>query len=366
MIRKIAKILMIIAVVIVSFVCIVLLFLNFWPGIGKVPDKKAKEEYARRTEYFYDGSFHNQKDVPVMSVEQDVKSDRLKPKGQIPVIKSEHVDRGQTGKLYVTWLGHSSILVQMGEKNILIDPVFSKYSSPVGFTGVKRFSEVPIKTEDFPDIDILLLSHDHYDHLDYKTIKKIDEKVSTYVVPLGVESYLKGWGIDESKIKNMAWYEELNFGDLVVTATPAKHYTGRNPFKRNVAWWCGYHLRDSYHTVYYSGDGGYCDNFEEIHEKLPPIDLALMECGQYGKGWPNIHMFPEETVTAVKELDAKWFIPVHWGAYSICYNSWDDSVVRSSVEAENKGVCQATPKIGERVDYDDIASYTEHWWEGIE
>ena len=156
MIRKIAKILMIIAVVIVSFVCIVLLFLNFWPGIGKVPDKKAKEEYARRTEYFYDGSFHNQKDVPVMSVEQEVKSDRLKPKGQIPVIKSEHVNRGQTGKLYVTWLGHSSILVQMGEKNILIDPVFSKYSSPVGFTGVKRFSEVPIKTEDFPDIDILL------------------------------------------------------------------------------------------------------------------------------------------------------------------------------------------------------------------
>ena len=366
MLKKIAKIIMISVVAIVIFICLVFAFLYFWPSIGRLPDKNMQKEYAARTPYFYDGTFHNQNDVSLLSPEKEEKSDRLKPKGTIPVIKSENVPAGENGKLYVTWLGHSSILVQMGEKNILIDPVFSKYSSPVGFAGVKRFSQVPIEFEDFPDIDILLISHDHYDHLDYKTIKRLDDKVNTYVVPLGLESYLMGWGIDQSRIKTMSWYDEYDKDGLKITATPSKHYTGRNPLKQNASWWCGFHLDDGYHTVYYSGDGGYCENFKEINEKLGDVDLALMECGQYGKGWPNIHMFPEETVKAVSDIGADWFIPVHWGAYCICYNDWDDSVIRSLKESERLSINEATPKIGERVDFDDIEKYNEHWWEDVD
>ena len=366
MLKKIAKIIMISVVAIVIFICLVFAFLYFWPSIGRLPDKNMQKEYASRTPYFYDGTFHNQNDVSLLSPEKEEKSDRLKPKGTIPVIKSENVPAGENGKLYVTWLGHSSILVQMGEKNILIDPVFSKYSSPVGFAGVKRFSQVPIEFEDFPDIDILLISHDHYDHLDYKTIKRLDDKVNTYVVPLGLESYLMGWGIDQSRIKTMSWYDEYDKDGLKITATPSRHYTGRNPLKNNASWWCGFHLNDGYHTVYYSGDGGYCENFKEINEKLGDVDLALMECGQYGKGWPNIHMFPEETVKAVSDIGADWFIHVHWAAYCICYNDWDDSVIRSLKESERLSINEATPKIGERVDFDDIEKYNEHWWEDVD
>lgn len=358
---SIISILVFLAVVVLA----VILFLNFWPSVGKLPDKSMQEDYTRRTEYFSDGSFSNQASDPVVTAESEEKSDRMKPKDKIPVVKSESVPDGEKGKLYVTWLGHSSILVQMNGKNILIDPVFSKYSSPVSFAGVKRFSEVAIEPEDLPHLDAVLISHDHYDHLDYETIKKINDKTDRYIVPLGVESYLIGWGVDSEKITNMAWYEEIMLDDIKVVATPSKHYTGRNPLKRNASWWCGFYLNDDSHTLYYSGDGGYCDNFKEIKEKLGDIDLALMECGQYGKGWPWIHMFPEQTVQAVEDLDAKWFIPVHWGAYCICYNAWDDSVIRSIAESEKKGINEATPKIGERVDFDDIASYNEHWWEGI-
>ena len=348
------------------FILAVILFLNFWPAVGKLPTKSMQADYAHRTQYFVDGCFTNQEPSPVVTTESEVKSKRMKPKGDIPVVKSASIPDGEKGKLYVTWLGHSSVLVQMNGKNILIDPVFCDHSSPVGFAGPKRFSELPIEPENLPHLDAVLISHDHYDHLDYKTLREINDKVDRYIVPLGVESYLIGWGIESEKITNMAWYEETALDDIRIAATPSKHYTGRNPLKRNASWWCGFYLADDSHKLYYSGDGGYCDNFKEIKEKLGEPDLALMECGQYGKGWPWIHMFPEQTVQAVNDLGAKWFIPVHWGAYCICYNSWDDSVIRSLEESEKAGVNEATPKIGERVDFDDIASYNEHWWEGIE
>lgn len=348
------------------FILAVILFLNFWPAVGKLPTKSMQADYAHRTQYFVDGCFTNQEPSPVVTTESEVKSERMKPKGDIPVVKSASIPDGEKGKLYVTWLGHSSVLVQMNGKNILIDPVFCDHSSPVGFAGPKRFSELPIEPENLPHLDAVLISHDHYDHLDYKTLREINDKVDRYIVPLGVESYLIGWGIESEKITNMAWYEETALDDIRIAATPSKHYTGRNPLKRNASWWCGFYLADDSHKLYYSGDGGYCDNFKEIKEKLGEPDLALMECGQYGKGWPWIHMFPEQTVQAVNDLGARWFIPVHWGAYCICYNSWDDSVIRSLEESEKAGVNEATPKIGERVDFDDIASYTEHWWEGIE
>ena len=358
----IMSILIFLAVVVLA----VILFFDFWPAVGKLPDKSMQKDYKSRTEYFSNGSFSNQYSDPVVTAQSEEKSDRMKPKGKIPVVRSDLILDGEENKVYVTWLGHSSILVQMNGKNILIDPVFSKYSSPVGFAGVKRFSELAIEPENLPHLDAVLISHDHYDHLDYETIKKINDKTDRYIVPLGVESYLIGWGVESDKITNMAWYEETMLDDIRVVATPSKHYTGRNPLKRNASWWCGFYLDDDSHTVYYSGDGGYCENFKEIKEKLGDIDLALMECGQYGKGWPWIHMFPEQTVQAVEDLGAKWFIPVHWGAYCICYNAWDDSVIRSLAESEKKGINEATPKIGERVDLDDIASYKEHWWEGIE
>lgn len=365
-VRKMLKVLIFIIVFFIVIILVGLLFINFWPGIGQVPNSKMKSTYSDRTEFFDGEKFTNRtENISQLVSEKDVSGARLTTEN-IPVIKSENVENGQKGKLFVTWLGHSSILVQLGEMNILIDPVFSEYASPVQFVGPKRFSEVPIDYDDMPLIDVMLISHDHYDHLDYGSIKKLDEKVKHYIVPLGVESYLEGWGVDEKKISNIAWYEDIEIEDITFTATPAQHYTMRNPLKQNVSWWCGYFFKDEYHSVYYSGDGGYSDGFKEIAEKMDQIDLGLIECGQYGKGWPYIHMFPEQTVQAVNDLKPKWTIPVHWGAYCICNNDWDDSIKRFSELATKEGIDYSTPLIGERVDYDYIDQYKDAWWENIE
>ncbi len=360
------KILLVLVLVVFIFALGGMLFLNFWPGIGRVPDENKRQTYADRTEYYDGNAFRNKNtDIAQLADSKDIKGSRLKPTDTIPVVKNEKIEEGEEGKLFVTWMGHSTSLVQLGTKNILIDPVFSKYASPVQFVGPKRFSEVPVEYEDMPTIDIMLISHDHYDHLDYKTIKELDYKVKHYIVPLGVESYLEGWGVDAEKITNMAWYENITIDNIEFTATPSQHYTMRNPLHQNVSWWCGYYFKDDYHSVYYTGDGGYCDDFKEISENVGNIDLALLECGQYGKGWPFIHMFPEQAVQAVCDLNPKWTIPVHWGAYCICNNDWDDSIIRFTGCADMKNLQYATPLIGQRVDYDLINEFNEEWWLNI-
>lgn len=361
--RKVLKTMVIVICVFVLLALFIVLGLRFYPSIGKVPSKEQQKNYAEKTEFFYDGQFHNQNKVLVTSSATDKKGDELIPKKSIPLVKSTEILQGEEGKLYVSWLGHSSSLVQLGTKNILIDPVFSNRSSPVSFAGPKRFSEVPIEPNNLPNIDILLISHDHYDHLDYKVIKSIDDKVNTYVVPLGVESYLTGWGISEDKIKTVAWYDEIDVQGIKLVSTPSQHFTARNPFHSNATWWCGYYFADESHSVYYSGDGGYYEVFEELNARFGKIDLALIECGQYGNGWPAIHMFPEQTVKAAEELDAEWYIPVHWAAYCICNNNWDDSIIRFTDEADKRGISYATPLIGERVDFDIISEYKQKWWE---
>lgn len=364
--RKIGKIIARIGCGITLIALAVIAFLNLWPGVGKRPGKQDKKDYANRTKYIKNGKFKNIRDnLPLMTGAQRKRAKRLKPKERIRTQQWDSVPQGKEGKLNVIWLGHSSSLVQMGEKNVLIDPVLTEYSSPVSFVGVKRFADVPIDPDHMPHIDVMLISHDHYDHMDYETIKKMDKKVAAYVVPLGLETYLKGWGIDENKIHNLAWWEETETAGIHFTATPAQHFSGRNPLDSSVAWWCGFCFSDGKHTVYYSGDGGYSDSFKEIGEKFD-IDLALLECGQYDKAWAYCHMFPEETAQAFQDIKADYFIPIHWGAFCICNHAWDDSITRVTNEVERLGLNIATPEIGELVEYDKIESYREEWWREVE
>lgn len=356
------KILLGIAIAFVLIIVCVILFLLLWPGVGRHPGKRDYLDYEARTQYVADGKFQNiENNLPVMTAKQSEKSDRLKPSERIKTKKWENVPNGEKGELNVIWLGHSSSLVQLGNKNILIDPVLSEYSSPVSFTGVRRFSDVPIDSEHMPYIDVMLISHDHYDHLDYETIKAMDDKVGAYVVPLGVEAYLKGWGVDEGKIHNMAWWEEEKVSDISITATPAHHFSNRNPLFSSATWWCGFCFTDGVHTVYYSGDGGYTDSFKEIGDRFD-IDLAILECGQYDVAWAYSHMFPEETVEAFIDVKAEYFIPVHWGTFCICNHAWDDSIIRVTSKAAELNLNIATPQIGELVRYDLIDSYKEEWW----
>jgi L-ascorbate metabolism protein UlaG (beta-lactamase superfamily) len=363
MLKIIGKILIVLIIVIFLAVVSGLLFLWFYPSVGKLPDEQEKKVFAEKTALYYDGSFHNENEVSVMTGEGYPSSPRRKPKTNIVAETPELLYEADEDSLTYTWIGHSSFLLQLGSKNILADPVLGKTSSPVSFAGPHRFSNVPITAEEMPEIDILLLSHDHYDHMDYGTVKDVRSKVKLFVVPLGVESILRGWGVDNDRICALGWWESTEIDGTIVTLTPSRHFTGRNPLKGNSTFWGGYFIDNGKHKVYYTGDGGYYDIFGRVREKLGAPDLMIAECGQYDPAWAEIHMFPEETVQAAQDAGAKWLIPVHWGTFCICNHAWDDPIIRVTEKASEEGINIATPRIGQTVEYEHIDSFNEPWWE---
>jgi L-ascorbate metabolism protein UlaG (beta-lactamase superfamily) len=360
------KVILIIALIVVILALIVLLFLNFYPFVGKTPDKGERVELEKRSKHYSDGQFHNENEVTTMTGKAYPSSDRKIPKTLLHAEKPSLLMDPHPGDLSFTWMGHSSFLLQMGTTNILVDPVFSSRSSPVQFAGPRRFSELPLTADELPDIDVLFISHDHYDHLDYHLIRQIKDRVGAMIVPLGVNTILRGWGVDAEKITALDWWESVEINGVTYTLTPSQHFTGRNPLKGNSTLWGGLYLDNGLHRVYYTGDGGYNDVFKNVGERLGAPDLMIAECGQYDTAWAKIHMFPEETVQAGIDAGAEWLIPVHWGSFSICNHAWDDSIRRVTTAAENGNLLIATPQIGQTVDYSNIASYTEHWWEAYD
>ena len=369
--RKWVKVLLIIGSVIVALIIAAIIFLTFWKPFGGKASQEDKENYASRATN-YDGKiFHNEHDFDLLADVDDnaddgVISDKgVVPEDAIPIIKPEYNDKLSVSDLQITWFGHSSLMIQIHSMNILVDPVFSDRSSPVSFVGSKRFSEVPISAEDLPELDVVIISHDHYDHLDYNTIKKIDSKVKKYIVPLGVENHLERWGISKDKIQNMAWWEETNVDGLTIACTPAKHYSGRSINDSYNTLWASWVLKDEYHQIFESGDTGYDNHFEEIVEKYGKFDLALMDCSQYDLRWPNVHMNPEESFKAAKTLQADYVMPIHWSTFALANHPWDDPVERYIEAAKNDTMTVITPLIGEIVRGDQLDSYQEHWWENV-
>lgn len=286
--------------------------------------------------------YENEQSVSLFGVYEDPYIQRRgsgnpRPSQPVPAAEPSFRRQFEQGKLYFSWLGHSSVFLHMQEQNILIDPVFSTYTSPVPFAGPKRFPGRKPNPDDFPEIDLVLVTHSHYDHLDRKTICSLDAQVKRYVVPEGVGAILKRFGIAADKITELIWYESCCQKGLEVSLVPSQHGSGRNPFAMKDSLWGGFLLRSKDHTVYHSGDGGYAGHFSKIHEKYGDIDLAVMECGQYNKKWHAVHMFPEESVQACRNLHAKLAVPVHWGAYVLSDHAWDDPPKRFSQRAEELG-----------------------------
>ena len=365
-IKMILKIILVILAAVAVIVVLGLLFVNFYPSIGRLPDKETRARYAAITSLFYDDQFHNENETTLMTEGRGASSDRRTPAGMIKAEKPTYEEHAAPGELTFTWFGHSSFMLQMGDRNILADPVLGKYSSPVTFTGVKRYSECPVTADTLPPIDVLFISHDHYDHLDYATLKKLDAKTGHYIVPLGVDVILESYGISSDKITALYWWESTDIDGINYTLTPAQHFTGRNPLKGNRTLWGGLFMKDDVHTVYYTGDGGYYDVFSQVYDRLGASDLIIAEDGQYDAAWSSIHMMPEETVQAAMDAHSTWLIPVHWGTFVLANHSWDDPAVRATATAKEMGQNIATPRIGQTVTYDDISSFTEHWWESVD
>ncbi len=284
-----------------------------------------------------------------------------KPRTPLSIVPySPGIDRSNSAR--VTWFGHSAFMLEVEGKTILFDPMFGKAPTPFPIKNQRYSRKLPFKIEDLPAIDAVVLSHDHYDHLDYGSIMNMKEKVKQFITPLGVGSHLARWGIPEEKISEHDWWNEYTFEGLKLACTPARHFSGRGLADRNSTLWCSWVIIARDTKIYFSGDGGYGSHFKEIGEKYGPFDLTLMECGQYDVRWADIHMLPEETVQAHQDVKGKLLIPVHWGAFTLSLHAWHDPIERAVRAAEESGVEIATPRIGETVivgedQFPDLA-----WW----
>lgn len=247
----------------------------------------------------------------------------------------------------LVWFGHSSYLIKSKGVVILMDPVFSGNASPVSFFG-KSFPGTDVYgVDDMPAIDLLVISHDHYDHLDYETIIKLIPKVKKFYTALGVGAHLERWGVPTDRIVEFDWWENKPVSAAIdLTAVPARHFSGRG-FGRGKTLWTAFVLNLHGYRLYLGGDSGYGKHMKEIGDKYGPFDLAMLECGQYGKDWPNIHMFPEEVATAAQDLRAETILPVHWAKFSLSYHGWKEPIERFTKRATELELDVTTPMIGE-------------------
>ena len=360
---KAKKVLLIIGIIALILGCCGFLFFRYFTApVGKSPDKKQQKKYTKITELFYEGTFHNEADIEGSEHKAAPKGEKIKPKEMLAAEKIEKLSRGTKGELKLSWLGHSSELVQMSDQNILIDPVLTKDGKSLQMNGTpRRFSDVPFDIENMPEIDVVCISHDHFDHLDYGTIIAIDSKVGEYIVPLGVDAILKGWGIGESRLHVLNWWESAEIGGIKYTLTPAQHYSGRSVLKRNSTLWGGFYLQDGSHSLYFTGDTGYYDVFGRIFETLGAPDIMLADSGEDSPSWS--HMSPDEVVKAAEELHTSCLVPVHWGAYLYGSFPWYKPAADIASEAADSSVTVAFPLIGHIYTVDELSAQSEFWWE---
>jgi len=340
------------------------------PAFGSRP-RGSRLERIRHSPQYRNGSFQNQSHTPsltggagVYTVMRDFffgKHERKRPDRPVPVVRGD-MKAAAPAQPAITWFGHSSYLLQAGGLNILVDPVFSERTSPVQYAGTRAFSGTHIfKVEDLPPVDVLLITHDHYDHLDYLTVRQLKHKAGLVVTSLGVGAHLERWGLAADRVRELDWGESVTVREgTMLTAAPARHFSGRG-FRRNQTLWSSFILQAGAHRIYIGGDSGYDSHFAAIGAAYGPFDLAILESGQYNPYWAHIHMMPEETVQAAVDLKAKLLFPVHWGKFALATHPWDESIQRVLARAAAVQLPVLTPRIGERCVLDDKKLHGE-WW----
>jgi len=356
---------------------IVLLILSIWifmrlPQFGKLPSGERLER-IKKSPHYKEGQFQNihftpnlVEGVSLFTVVRQFffgKNRNRKPPGVLPSKKTDLLNL-DPHKNCLVWFGHSSYFIQVDGKRILVDPVFSGNASPLPSTTKSYPGTDVYTTDDLPEIDYLFITHDHWDHLDYKTVVKLKSKVKQVITSLGTAAHLESWNYDANKILEKDWDQEIILDDgFKVTTTSARHFSGRT-FKRNRSFWLSFILQTPSAKLFLGGDSGYDTHFTEIGNKYGPFDLAILECGQYNEYWKYIHMMPEETVQAGLDLRARKILPVHWAKFSLSLNDWDDSIKRVTTEASKKNMPLIHPMIGEEVDLNGPMKFSR-WWENI-
>lgn len=336
---------------------------------GKLPAGKHKQQLQQSPNY-KNGAFQNLSPTPMkpegvsywkMMREFFKKHPDTEPPVKLPFVKTD-LHQLHYPEPVLIWFGHSSYLLRIAERNFLIDPVFSGNAAPLSFM-VKAFPGAnEYKAEDMPPIDYLILTHDHYDHLDFKTVRKLRTKVKQVICSLGVSAHLRHWGFDGEIITELDWWQSLQAEEgITITAAPARHFSGRG-IKRAQSLWSSFIVKTAAHSIYLGGDSGYDEHFKKIGDAHGPFDMAILESGQYNTMWPLIHMMPEETVQAAVDLKAKALLPVHWGKFRLSMHAWNEPVKRILAKADELKMPVHTPRIGQPL-YIGRPFDHDAWWE---
>jgi L-ascorbate metabolism protein UlaG (beta-lactamase superfamily) len=335
-------------------------------ALGRRPTGERARRLGQSPNY-RDGVFQNPlatSTVPVNNARRVVREflfggKRRRPTGEIPLMSPS----GEAGDgLHITWYGHASALVELDGHRVLIDPVWSERCSPSRLVGPRRLHRPPVPLDSLPYLDAILISHDHYDHLDMGTVQElVRSQDAVFVVPLGVGEHLDRWGVPPSRIAELDWHESVAAGALTLTAAPARHFSGR-AFTRNTSQWSSWVIAGESGRVFYTGDSGYFPGYADIGERYGPFDAALVQTGAYDPAWPDIHMFPEEAISAHQAVRGGLLIPVHWATFDLALHTWADPADRLWREAKERGVPLCVPRPGQRVRVSEPPP-VDGWWQ---
>jgi L-ascorbate metabolism protein UlaG (beta-lactamase superfamily) len=337
--------------------------------------QKERESRVKSSPQFQNGKFVNPNGVILKWFSQEtwdvtkeyIFGKRIEPEPltDLPIhpLHPEQWEKHRSGQFSFSWLGHSSILISLENQRILVDPVLEKRASPFSWIGPKRFHQSPVNAEELPGVDVVLITHDHYDHLEKSTLVTISKKVERFIVPLGIGTLLEDWGINSAKITELDWWETFSSGSLTFHATPAVHYASRGLFDANQRLWCSWSIVGKDMRAFISGDSGYYDEFKNIGERLGPFDVTFLKIGSYNdKGtWRALHMTPEEAGQQHLDLRGQLLVPLHWATFDIALHPWYEPIERMISFTEKESITLVTPEIGEKINLQGTPK-TDRWW----
>ena len=356
-------------------VCIALFLWNWPPFGGTVSGERL--ERAQASPNYHDGVFVNTLPHPSLGsgdvwgyIKEQFFGDQMRvPPSAIPIspILSASLQAQPVEGLRAIWLGHSSVYIELDGLRLLVDPVFSDYASPFIGIGPERSHPPPIALAGLPDIDAVLISHDHYDHLDMQTVQYLSSMGTHFLVPLGAGSHLDEWNVPKDQITELDWWESTEVRGVTVICTPAQHYSSRGIFDYKETFWSSWSVVGPEHRVFYSGDSGFSNHFQSIGEQFGPFDLSIIKIGQYGPGvsWIYSHMDPEQAVEAHLAVRARRMLPVSWATFNIAFHDWDEPIRRAVNAASEKNIDLVTPRVGDVV-IADRPHNSFSWWEEVE
>jgi len=292
--------------------------------------------------------------------------ERRVPRGPLPSASPlDAWTRSPQSGLRATWLGHSTVLIEIDGLRVLTDPVWGPRASPSTLVGPKRFQPVPAAIRALPPVDVVLVSHDHYDHLDYPTIRELAKRRVPFVTSLGVGAHLEAWGVPQERIVELDWWESHQVGDVTITATPSQHFSGRGLKDRNSTLWSSLVVRSQRHAVFFSGDTGLTTEYRAIRERFGPFDLVMLEIGGLHPSWGDVHLGPANALKALTMLGGGPFLPIHWGTFCLAMHEWDEPAEKMLELAPKAGVRLLMPRLGEPVE-PSHEHRAEPWWRAVD